>query len=65
MSKPRSKSAVKPDAERRTNPYTVRYNDDENEAVKAAAAEKALEVASWIRMVSIEAARAQARGRDA
>jgi len=48
----------------RTNPYTVRYNSSENAAVAAAAEEKGLEVASWIRMVSIEAAREQAkRGR--
>lgn len=49
----------KPESERRTNPYTVRYNDEENAAVVAAAEAKALEVASWIRMVSIEAVRRQ------
>ncbi len=49
----------KPEAERRTNPYTVRYNDEENALVEEVASHKALEVASWIRMVSVEAARAE------
>lgn len=64
MAKSKEKAGYKPAAERRTHPYTVRYNDDENASVEAAAAGKSLEVASWIRMVSVEAARAQAKARD-
>jgi hypothetical protein len=57
MAKPQKTGKAAPD--RRTNPYTVRYNDAENRDVLEAARAKALEVASWIRMVSVEAARAQ------
>lgn len=46
----------------RSNPYTVRYNDEENAEVMEAAAAKALETGSWIRMVSVEAARKQKKG---
>lgn len=53
---------TKPDGDRRTRAYTVRYNDDEDREVSEAAAAKALEVGSWIRMVSMEAARAQKKG---
>jgi hypothetical protein len=44
------------DKDHRTNAYTVRYSDLENLAVAGAAAANALEVASWIRMVSVKAA---------
>jgi hypothetical protein len=53
---------TKTDSDRRTRAYTVRYSDDENREIADAAAEKALEVGSWIRMVSVEAARAQRKG---
>jgi hypothetical protein len=53
------KSQRKPDSARRDNAYTVRYNDDEDVAVQKAAAAKSLDTGSWIRMVSMEAARAQ------
>lgn len=62
MAKPKGKSAPKPQSERRVNPYTVRYNDEENAEVMEAAAAKALETGSWIRMVSVEAARNQKKG---
>jgi hypothetical protein len=42
----------------RTNAYTVRYNEAEDALVSQAASDSALEVASWIRMVSIAAAKA-------
>ena len=58
-----AKSAkIKVDPERRTRAYTVRYSEAEDQEVADAAAAKALEVASWIRMVSVEAARAQKKG---
>ena len=57
MAKPQKPG--KPEAERRTNPYTVRYNDEENALVEEIASHKALEVASWIRMVSVAAARVE------
>lgn len=56
------KAAKPKDPERRTRAYTVRYSDTEDQEVAEAAATKALEVASWIRMVSVEAARAQKKG---
>ncbi|HET7379562.1 MAG TPA: hypothetical protein VFJ24_05945 [Gaiellales bacterium] len=52
-----------PAPKQRTRAYTVRYNEDEDTLIADAAAEKALEVASWIRMVSIEAAREAKRGK--
>jgi hypothetical protein len=41
----------------RINAFTVRYNREEAALVMKAAAELSLEVASWIRMVSVQAAR--------
>jgi hypothetical protein len=61
MPKGKEKEGYKPAAERRVHPYTVRYNDEENALIEAAAAHKALEAGSWIRMVSVEAAREQAK----
>jgi hypothetical protein len=51
----------KPQADRRSRAYTVRYNDEEDAIVEAAATERSLEVGSWIRMVSVQAAREQAK----
>jgi hypothetical protein len=48
----------------RTHAYTVRFNDEENDLVRQAARKKALEVASWIRSVSFEAAEAQVRAQS-
>lgn len=64
MAKGKEKAGYKPATERRVHPYTVRYNDDENALVEAAAADKALETGSWIRMVSVEAARRAAKERS-
>ena len=44
-------------SDNRTNAYTVRYNDGEASLVVRSAEATSLEVASWIRMVSIVAAR--------
>lgn len=41
----------------RTNAYSVRYNDAERDDVEAAANLAALDVGSWVRMVSVAAAR--------
>jgi hypothetical protein len=43
----------------RVRAYTVRYNDTEDGFVRRAADEAALEVGSWIRMVSVRVAREQ------
>jgi len=59
MVKKSAKRRAKADLDRRTKAYTVRYNDAENDVVAAAAAESSLEVASWIRMVSVRAAKAE------
>jgi hypothetical protein len=64
MAKGTPKSAVKSSAEKRTKRYTVSYNEDEDSLVSDAANEKSLEVASWIRMVSVEAARASKKKSD-
>lgn len=48
----------------RTKAYTVRYNEDEDELIKTAAEHSALEVGSWIRMVSVKAARQVANELD-
>jgi hypothetical protein len=58
MAKPQH-GKPKKDAEKRARAYTVRYNEEEDGLVEASARAKSLEVASWIRMVSVEAARAQ------
>lgn len=52
--------ATKADKDKRTRPYTVRYSDSEESAVVEAAIDSALETASWIRMVSVAAAREHA-----
>lgn len=49
--------ATKADKDKRTRPYTVRYSDSEEASVVEAATDSALETASWIRMVSVAAAR--------
>jgi uncharacterized protein (DUF1778 family) len=49
----------------RDKAYTVRYNRDEDALIAAAAEAKSLEVGSWIRMVSVEAARKEAKERSA
>jgi hypothetical protein len=57
MAKPRDKASKK--ETNRVHAYTVRFNETEQELASRAATEKSLEVASWIRMVTIEAARRQ------
>lgn len=48
-----------PAEERRTRAFTVRMTPEEADVIERAARSRALEVASWIRMVAFEAAKAQ------
>jgi hypothetical protein len=58
-----AKRAPKAAAEKRSKAYTVRYNDEEDALVADAARGRSLEIASWIRMVTVDAARADLEAR--
>jgi hypothetical protein len=55
------KTKMKRSGDYRTNTVTVRYSDSERAAIIAAARAAALDVASWIRMVSVATARVARR----
>jgi hypothetical protein len=57
-----SKKPRKPAEAKRARAFTVRMTDEEAEIVERAAKERALDVASWIRMTAFEAAKAKASG---
>lgn len=52
--------ATKSAKDKRDKPYTVRYSDAEDALIAEAAHDTSLETASWIRMVSVAAAREHA-----
>lgn len=55
----------KPQKALRHNAYTVRYNDEENDLVEQASEDKSLETGSWIRMITVLAAREFAKVKKA
>ena len=63
MTPPR-KRGRKPTAEHRDNRFSVGYTDAETELVTRAADHKSLDLATWIRMVTVEAARTDAESRE-
>jgi hypothetical protein len=60
----RNKKARPPKTEttRFKHQYSVRFNDHQRALVKAAAERRALDIASWLRMVAVDAAEATIGG---